>query len=129
MEVAGDRTRSFSAEFASEWQSTVNTAKAQLSEEELTLAAAQQRWVPKKTLWLCKVAWRSEWDVGMLDAGDTAGVRWLSTQPKQKWFTNVTLRFGDKVPKQWRAWVRANLREYVPPKARHTKGPFKLHRP
>lgn len=119
----------FSAEFSAEWQNTVNEAKAQLSEEELSLQASQTRWVPKKTLWLCKVAWRADWDVGMLDAGQPMGVRWLSQQPRQKWFSNVTLRFGDKVPREWRAWIRVNLRKYVPPEARNKKGPFKLHRP
>ena len=119
----------FSAEFSAEWQNTVTEAKAQLSEEELSLQASQTRWVPRNTLWLCKVAWRADWDVGMLDAGQPMGVRWLSQQPRQKWFTNVTLKFGDEVPKAWRQWIRANLPQYVPPKLRHGTGPFTLYKP
>ncbi len=119
----------FSAEFSAEWQNTVTETKAQLSEEELSLQASQTRWVPRNTLWLCKVAWRADWDVGMLDAGQPMGVRWLSQQPRQKWFTNVTLKFGDEVPKAWRQWIRANLPQYVPPKLRHVTGPFTLYKP
>ena len=118
----------FSADFRSEWERAVQEAKAQLDEVELTWKETDRYRVPKRTLWIRQVFLESEWETGMLEAGLPMGVRWLKSVPVPAKERIATLRFGKTVPREWRAYIRKNFPEYVPPKLRNKKGPFKLRR-
>jgi hypothetical protein len=65
----------------------------------------------------------------MLEAGQPAGVRWLVQQPEPITGAVATIKFGQKVPQEWRAYIREQPPKYVPQKLRNKTGPFRLRRP